>query len=388
MRWLRSVSLTGRPRLPNASDEYELVADKALWIAERAGRLDRIHQQTALPKAWFEQLFLIPLQRYAAQVKQIPAQHKCHAYPGGLLDHSLALIESALRLRRARLLPTGAAPEEQAQQAEAWSTALLYATLLDELNTLAPADGDGSGHSLALLVDPGICTWLQGFPELWRQLSIASTSPRRQATELGELIDLARRALDGPSPAGQGLAAVASEAVDARDTDDGPHPAPAAAQDSTTDHHGRAFLLWLRTLIAQQQLSVNQEHSKVQVVDGQAFIHSPALFQRYCRELDGNGPPEGRGLEWRTLQRRFEALQVHRKTPDGGSLWGCSLTWPDRKPRRFRGYLLNADELFTLTPSENPFCLLEGSRKPHGVQVDKRNAPRTSQLAKPINDKT
>src|SRR5690606_34277697 len=138
-------------------------------------RLDRIHQQTSLPKAWFEQLFLIPLQRYAARVKQIPVQHKCHAYPGGLLDHSLALIESALRLRRARLLPTGAAPEEQAQQAEAWSTALLYAALLDALNRLAPADGEGGGPSLPWRVDPACCAGLQGFPGLWRQLPSAST---------------------------------------------------------------------------------------------------------------------------------------------------------------------------------------------------------------------
>ena len=375
MRWLRSVSMTRRPRLPNASDENELVTNKALWIAERSDRLDRIHQQTSLPKAWFEQLFLIPLQRYAAQLKQTPAQHKCHAYPGGLLDHSLTLIESALRLRRSRLLPAGAAPEEQAQQAEAWSAALVYAALLNELNPLAQAGVDGSGHGLALLVDQGICDWLQGFPELWRQLAIASTSPYRQATELGELIDLARRALDGSPPAGQGLTAISAESEDARDTDDGVHHAPAAAQDSTADNPGRAFLLWLRTLIDQRQLSVNQENSKVQVVDGQAFIHSPVLFQRYCRELDIHSLPEGRGLEWRKLQRRFEALQIHRKAPDGMSLWGCSLTWPGRKPRRYSGYLLNVDELFPVTPSDNPFCLLGEYRKPHGDQIDKRNAP-------------
>lgn len=375
MRWLRRFSRTSRSRWPSLSGENEHVADTALWITEHSLRLDRIHQRTSLPKAAFEQLFLVPLQRYATRVQQTPAQQESYAYPGGLLHHSLALIESALCLRRSRLLPAGAAPEEQAQQAEAWSAALVYAVLLNELNTLAPTDGDGSGHSLALLVDQGICDWLEGFPELWRQLAIASTSPYRQATELGELIDLARCALDGSPPAGQGLTAVSAESEDARATDDGVHQAPAAAKDSTADNPARAFLLWLRTLIAQRQLSVNQENSKVQVVDGQAFIYGPALFQRYCRELDINGPPAGRGLEWRKLQRRFEALQIHRKAPDGMSLWGCSLAWPGRKPRRFSGYLLNADELFPVTPSDNPFCLLERYQKPHGDQTDKRNAP-------------
>ena len=354
MRWLRRFSRTSRSRWPSLSGKNEHVADTALWIAEHSLRLDRIHQRTSLPKAAFEQLFLVPLQRYATRVQQTPAQQESYAYPGGLLDHSLALLESALCLRRSRLLPAGAAPEEQAQQAEAWSAALVYAALLNELNMLAQADGDGSSHGLALLVDRGICDWLQGFPELWRQLAIASSSPYRQATELGELIDLARCALDGAPPAGQGLTAVSAESEDARDTNDGVHQAPAAAKDSTADNPARAFLLWLRTLIAQQQLSVNQEHSKVQVVDGQAFIYSPALFQRYCRDLHtGSSLPEGCSLEWRSLQRRFEALQIHRKGPDGTSLWTCSLAWPGRKPRRFSGYLLKADVLFSNTPSDN-----------------------------------
>ena len=347
MHWLRRLSRSSRPR------QNEPVADEP-WIAERSDHLDRIYQQTSLPKACFEQLFLVPFKRYATRIEQTPAQQETYAHPGGFLDHSLALIEGALRLRRSRLLPAGAAPEEQAQQAEAWSAALVYAALLNELNPLAQAGVDGSGHGLALLVDQGIYDWLQGFPELWRQLTIASTSPRRQATELGELIDLARSALDGSPPAGQGLTAVPAESEDARATDDGVHQAPAAAQDSTADNPGRAFLLWLRMLIAQQQLSVNQENSKVQVVDGQAFIYSPALFQRYCRDLHtGSSLPEGCSLEWRSLQRRFEALQIHRKGPDGTSLWTCSLAWPGRKPRRFSGYLLKADVLFSNTPSDN-----------------------------------
>jgi hypothetical protein len=349
MHWLRRLSRSSRPR------QNEPVAD-ALWIAERSDHLDRIYQQTSLPKACFEQLFLVPLKRYATRVAQTPAQQEIYAHPGGFLDHSLALIESALRLRRSRLLPAGAAPEEQGQQAEAWSAALVYAALLNELNTLAQADVDGSGHGLTLLVDQGICNWLQGFPELWRQLAITSTNPRPQATELGELLDLARRALDGPPPASQGQTGVSSESLDARDTDDGIQHAPAAAQDSTAENPGRAFLLWLRMLIAQQQLSVNQENSKVQVIDGQAFIYSPALFQRYCRDLH-----TGSSLEWRSLQRRFEALQIHRKGPDGTSLWTCSLAWPGCKPRRFSGYLLKADVLFPNTPADNPnLCLLTG----------------------------
>jgi hypothetical protein len=206
MHWLRRLSKTSRPHT------NEPVAD-ALWIAERSDRLDRIYQQTSLPKELFEQLFQVPLKRYAARVQQMPTQQEPYAYPGGFLDHSLALIESALRLRRSRLLPAGAAPEEQAQQAEAWSAALVYAVLMDELNTLARPEIDGAGSGLILLVDQSIRDWLQGFPELWNQLDIASTRPRSQASALGELIDQARRALDGFPPASQGQRGVASESL-------------------------------------------------------------------------------------------------------------------------------------------------------------------------------
>ncbi|MGP3791662.1 TraI domain-containing protein [Pseudomonas sp. B392_1p] len=363
MRWLRRFSIASRSRLLTASsDENEHVADRALWIADRGDHLDRIYQQTSLPKACFEQLFLVPLTRYAARVQQMPAQQKTYAYPGGFLDHSLALIESALCLRRSRLLPAGAAPEEQAHQTEAWSAALVYAALLDELNTLAQADV-GNGHGLALLVDQGICNWLQGFPELWNQLAIASINPRPQASELGELIDLARRALDGSPPASQGQTDVASASRDAMVNDDHTPQAPAVAhheEDRTAENPGLAFLLWLRRLIAQQQLSVNEDNSKVHVVDGQAFLCSPALFQRYCRDLKADSLPGSGRLEWRNLQRRFEALQLHRKGPDGMSLWNGSLARPGRTSRRYSGYLLKADALFSITPPDNPnLCLIQ-----------------------------
>lgn len=362
MRWLRRLSKTSRSRLPNTADQNEQVADKALWIAERSDRLDRIYQQTSLPKELFEQLIQVPLKRYAARVQQTPAQQEPYAYPGGFLDQSLALIEGALRLRRSRLFPAGAAPEEQAQQAEAWSTALVYAVLLDELNSLDRAEMDGGGSGLVLLVDQSICDWLQGFPELWNQLDLASTFPRRQASALVELIDQTRRALDGSPPASQGKRSVSSESMGAMVNDACLPPAPAVPhheEDSTAENHGLAFLLWLRRLIAQQQLSVNQDNSKVHVIDGQAFLCSPALFQRYCRDLKADSLPGSSSLEWRNLQRRFEALQIHRKGPDGMSLWNCSLARPGRKPRRYSGYLLKTDALFSTTPPDNPnLCLI------------------------------
>ena len=359
MHWLRKLSKISRSRLPNTHNEntHRAVVDKVLWIAERSDHLDRIHQQTSLPKELFEQLFLIPLQRYAARVQKMPAQQKPYAYPGGFLDHSLALIEGALRLRRSRLLPAGAAPEEQAQQAEAWSAALVYAALLDEMNMLAQLEMDGIGNGLVLLVDQSTRDWLRSFPELWSQLDITFTTPRTQASALAELIDQARRALDGSPPASQDQRGVSSESMEALINHDYSNQAPAAThsnEDNAAENPGQAFLLWLRRLITQQQLSVNQDNSKVHIIDGHAFICSPALFQRYSRELKTESFPEDCCLGWRNVQRRFEALQVHRKSPDRTSLWNCSLARPDRKPRRYSGYLLKADALFTITPPDNP----------------------------------
>jgi hypothetical protein len=329
MRWLHRPA-SQRQRHAAPADSFAL--------PERRSRLDRISQHTTLPLSSFDQLYMKPLKRYAALVQGLPAHDEPYAYPEGLLDRSLVLIESILMLRRSRLLPPGAAPEDQAQQAEAWSLALTYAVLLTELNRLADTRGNGDGY--AQLLDRDILDWLQTFPKIWNQLTAVAAGQLQLAGALGELVGEAHRRLEGHA---------ASTRDRQREEPQGAAAEPANPPDQTTQNEsqGLAFLNWLSNLIAQQQLPVNQADAMVHVIDGQAFLCSPALFQHYCRDHQEASPEGGfDDLAWRTIQRSFEALRIHRRRPDGKSIWTYELAWPGHPSRRLSGYLVESDSVF------------------------------------------
>jgi len=76
--------------------------------------------------------------RFAELVQQLPAsEYHHHAHPGGLLDHSLEVAAFAAKLRQRHLLPAGAAPEDQAREAEAWTAGIIYAALLHDVGKIA-----------------------------------------------------------------------------------------------------------------------------------------------------------------------------------------------------------------------------------------------------------
>ena len=84
---------------------------------------------------------------------------------------------------------------------------------------------------------------------------------------------------------------------------------------------------------------------------------TPGIFQRYCAEFPGvahgaNADKE----EWRWVQRRFEKLNLHRKTAKGLNIWTCQVEGPRKKGRTLKGYVLEPSELiFDSAPLDNPF---------------------------------
>jgi integrating conjugative element relaxase (TIGR03760 family) len=108
-------------------------AQVLLSTPERKQQLQQLWQRTALPRPLFDELHLQPISRFALLVQQLPAsENHHHAYPGGLLDHTLEMMVIAARMRQSHLLPVGAAPEDQARETEAWSAAVIYAALLHD----------------------------------------------------------------------------------------------------------------------------------------------------------------------------------------------------------------------------------------------------------------
>ncbi|MBW1248826.1 helicase/relaxase domain-containing protein [Pseudomonas tolaasii] len=201
----------------------------SLLAAEhRRQLLDRIWQYTALSHAQFTQLYLNPIHRYAEQVQQLPASETHHhAYLGGMLDHGLELVACSLKLRQSYLLPTGAAPEDQAAQTDAWSAGIAYGALLHDIGKIAvdlqverrdgriwhpwhgPLDqpyrfryvkgrdyhlhGAAAGLLYTQILDRPIFDWLSGFPSLWACLLYVLAGQYERAGVLGELVIQADR---------------------------------------------------------------------------------------------------------------------------------------------------------------------------------------------------
>ena len=198
-------------------------AESLLAADYRKKLLERIWQYTALSEAQFDRLYLEPIRRYASFVQQLPASESHHhAYPGGMLDHGLELVACSLKLRQSYLLPNGAAPEDQAAQADAWSAAIAYGALLHDIGKIAvdlhveyqnaarwhpwhgplnqpyrfrynpnrdyKLHGAAAGLLYTQLLPPALLDWLSSFSELWSQLLFLLADHYEHAGRLGELV--------------------------------------------------------------------------------------------------------------------------------------------------------------------------------------------------------
>ncbi|RON79125.1 MobH family relaxase [Pseudomonas fluorescens] len=218
------------PPTVNVAEGYLPIesAHSLLAAEHRRQLLDRIWQYTALSHAQFIQLYLNPIHRYAEQVQQLPASETHHhAYLGGMLDHGLELVACSLKLRQSYLLPTGAAPEDQAAQTDAWSAGIAYGALLHDIGKIAvdlqverqdgrvwhpwqgPLDqpyrfryikgrdyhlhGAAAGLLYTQILERPILDWLSGFPSLWANLLYFLAGQYERAGVLGELVMQADR---------------------------------------------------------------------------------------------------------------------------------------------------------------------------------------------------
>lgn len=203
-------------------------AHSLLAAEHRRQLINRIWQYTALSDAQFTQLYLGPIHRYAEQVQQLPASETHHhAYLGGMLDHGLELVACSLKLRQSYLLPTGAAPEDQVAQTDAWSAGIAYGALLHDIGKIAVdlqverqdgsvwhpwqgsldqpyrfrylkgrdyhLHGAAAGLLYTKILDRPVLDWLSGFPSLWASLLYVLAGHYERAGVLGELVIQADR---------------------------------------------------------------------------------------------------------------------------------------------------------------------------------------------------
>ncbi|BFQ92825.1 MobH family relaxase [Gallibacterium anatis] len=109
-------------------------ASELLSTPLRQRLLKNIYQSVSMSEAMFNTLYRTPIEKYAELVQELPASESHHhAHLGGMLDHGLEVICFAVKLRQNYLLPPNSAPEDQAQQSEAWTGAVIYSALIHDI---------------------------------------------------------------------------------------------------------------------------------------------------------------------------------------------------------------------------------------------------------------
>lgn len=88
------------------------------------------------------------------------------------------------------------------------------------------------------------------------------------------------------------------------------------------------------------------------------FLVTPGIFQRYAAEHPGLAAADSKSDAWRRIQRQFEKMHVHLKTPNGLNIWTCTVRGP-RSASSLNGYLLrDARSISGELPTNNPFLTL------------------------------
>ncbi|CRM89480.1 integrating conjugative element relaxase, PFGI-1 class [Pseudomonas sp. 22 E 5] len=312
-------------------------AHSLLAAEHRRQLLDRIWQYTALSHAQFTQLYLNPIHRYAELVQQLPASETHHhAYLGGMLDHGLELVACSLKLRQSYLLPTGAAPEDQAAQTDAWSAGIAYGALLHDIGKIAVdlqverqdgrvwhpwqgsldqpyrfryikgrdyhLHGAAAGLLYTQILDRPILDWLSGFPPLWASLLYVLAGQYERAGVLGELVMQADRVSTA-----QNIGGNPSKALQ--------------APIHSLQHH---LISGLRHLV-QHELKLNQPGAAAWLTQDALWLVSKTVTDKlraYLLSQSIEGIPSSNIAV-------FDELQSHglvESTPEGKAIWTALVT--------------------------------------------------------------
>ncbi|HDS1705677.1 MobH family relaxase [Pseudomonas putida] len=334
-------------------------AESLLDVDHRKRLLERIWQYTALSEAQFDRLYLDPIRRYASFVQQLPASESHHhAYPGGMLDHGLELVACSLKLRQSYLLPSGAAPEDQAAQADAWSAAIAYGALLHDIGKIAvdlqveylngepwhpwhgplnhpyrfryhpsrdyKLHGAAAGLLYTQILSPTLLDWLSDYPELWGQLLFLLADHYEHAGTLGELVLQADRVSTAQNIGG--------------------NPAKALqAPKHSLQHH---LLTGLRYLI-KNEFKLNQPGAAGWLTEDHLWLVSKTTTDKLRAHLLAQAVD---GIPTSNIAL-FDELQSHglvEATPESKAVWNATVTDADWQHRftflRLKPSLIWGDE--------------------------------------------
>ncbi len=120
---------------------------------------------------------------------------------------------------------------------------------------------------------------------------------------------------------------------------------------------GPAFLAWLKAGLASGDLPMNAVNARAHRVREGVLLVSPGIFRDYGNAVQA---------PWASIQKRFQKLRVHRKTPEGLNIWTYSVIG-ERRIRELKGMLIDDPEKAfgpgLSLPSANPHVVLVQGKK-------------------------
>jgi hypothetical protein len=112
------------------------------------GKISSIRRHASVSPAMYESLYVPSLYRFIEAAQLQPASsNDHHAGLGGLITHTLEVVELAMSARRAYHLPSNTEPEQIAREEIAWTYGVFVAALLHDagklltLTRLMPSSG-------------------------------------------------------------------------------------------------------------------------------------------------------------------------------------------------------------------------------------------------------
>ena len=105
------------------------------------------------------------------------------------------------------------------------------------------------------------------------------------------------------------------------------HDEAGAEGSSSAKDPGERFLSWLRSGIQERRLAINTPQARLHVVHEGLALISPGIFRDFAP------------LEWYRVQKRFQKLKVHKKTPWDENIWTCRVE-KDRKRSSLKVFLI------------------------------------------------
>ncbi len=119
---------------------------------------------------------------------------------------------------------------------------------------------------------------------------------------------------------------------------------------------GHAFLAWLKQGLLNGTLPINTVNARVHRVREGVLLVSPGIFRDYGNAVQA---------PWANIQKRFQKLRIHRKTPEGFNIWTYTVVG-ERRARELKGILVEDPEkalgLDLTLPPPNVHVVLVGRK--------------------------